>query len=171
MKPKMRHPVTVRDDYTHETPGAVTGAVACGVAPVPLLAVYSVIFLIHGSFRPVHPPDVTDSTRGEFVAGWIALAVLVVLLAALLWFLNGRRRWPLALMQLGGLGAFVYVLVEPTLGGRPVAGLLALTSLASLVLMFAPSSWWWLERRAPGWVGAPGRLIRRPAEQKAGATV
>ena len=153
----------MRDDYTHNTPGTVTAAVACGVAPVPLLAVYSVIFMIHGSIRPVHPPDVTGTKRGEFIAGCVSLVLLVVLLVALLWFLNGKRRWPLAILELAGAAAFTYIVVEPTLGGRLIAALLALTSLASLVMLFAPSSWWWVDRRAPRWFGARVRAEENAA--------
>jgi hypothetical protein len=156
----------VRDDYTHQTPAAVTGAVACGVAPVPLLTVYALIFLIHGSVKPVHPPDVGSSTREEFIAGCISAVGLVVLIVSLLWFLNGKRRWPLAIAQLVGLGVFLDFMIDRTKGSPVIPALLVATSVITLVLMFASSSWWWLGRTAPGWVESIERVVlrRRPAE-------
>lgn len=161
----------VRDDYTHQTPGAVTGAVACGVAPVPVLAVYTVIFLIHGTIRPTHPPDVTSTTHGELVVGCIAAILLLAFVTSLFWLLNGRRRWPAAILELAALAGAVDVLVDPTIGGRMVAGLIGITSLVSLVLMFAPASWWWLERPTPRSIEAMSRLVQRraaPAREPAG---
>jgi hypothetical protein len=164
----MRHPVGVRNDYSHTTPAAVTGAVACGVAPIPLLAVYAVVFLIHGSVKPVHPPDITNTTGGELMAGCVAVVLIVALTLALYWFVHGSRRWPLAVLQVAGMAAFVDFVVDPTRGGRPVAAVLVLTSLASLLLMFAPSAWWWLDRSTPRWIAAPYRLVlRRPKTQPA----
>lgn len=161
------HPGRVRDDYTHQTPAAVTGAVACGVAPLPLLAVYSVIFLIHGSVKPVHPPDVTSSTRGEFIAGCVSLVLLLALVVALLWFLNGRRRWPLAILEAASAVVFFDFMIDSTKGGPVIPALLVLTSLASLVLMFAPSAWWWFDRSAPRWIEAVTRVVlrRRPPDE------
>jgi hypothetical protein len=161
MKPVVMHPVTMRNDYTHETPPAVTGAVACGVAPLPLLAVYAVVFLIHGSIHPVHPPDITSSTRGELIAGCIAVALIVVLAFGLLWLLNGKRRWPLAILQLASLATFADFVADPTKGGRLVAAVLVLTSVVSLALMFAPSVWWWLDHAAPRWLQAVYGIARR----------
>ena len=60
-----------------------------------------VLFLVHGSVHPVQPPDVTSSKNGEFIAGWIALALFIVTAVSLLWLVNGRRRWPFAIVQLG----------------------------------------------------------------------
>jgi uncharacterized BrkB/YihY/UPF0761 family membrane protein len=157
----MRHPGRVRNDYTHQTPAAVTGSVACGVAPLPLLAVYTVIFLIHGSIKPVHPPDVTSTTHGEFVAGLVSLVLLIALVFCLLWFLNGKRRWPLAVMELASLVVFFDFMIDSTKGGPIIPALLVLTSIVSLVLMFAPASWWWLDRKAPAWIETVTRVVLR----------
>lgn len=151
----------VRDDYTHETPATVTGAVACGVAPVPFLAVYTVVFLVHGSIKPVQPPDITSTKGGEFAAGWIALAVLLACTLSLTWFLNGRRRWPLAIVQLGVLGASIDFLLDKTKGGPVISALLVLAAAISLVLMFTPSAWWWFDKTAPGWIRRLSDLVLR----------
>src|SRR4051794_10283367 len=147
----------MRDDYTHETPGPVTGAVASGSAALPFLAVYAVIFLIHGSIKPVHPPDITSSKTGEFVAGLIAAALFVALSVSLLWLLSGRRRWPLALLQLGIGAVALDIVVDETKGGRTIGLLVLVACVVSLVLMFSPSAWWWLDRKAPKWIVAVGR--------------
>jgi len=156
----------VREDYTDQTPGVVTGAVACGVAPLPLLGVYSVIFLIHGSIKPVQPPDITSTKQGEFVAGWISLALLIVSVVAVLWMLNGKRRWPLAIVQAGVLGTCIDFALDSTKGGPFVPSLMIATSLISLVLMFAPSAWWWVGRPTPRLVeGLADVLTRRQSER------
>ncbi|HEV7204442.1 MAG TPA: hypothetical protein VGN18_07500 [Jatrophihabitans sp.] len=137
------------DDEVRDTPPTVVGAVALGAAPLPFLAVYAVLFLVHGSIHPVQPPDITTSTGGEFVAGCIAAALFVVTIMALLWLLNGRRRWLFALVQLGVLGAAVDFLVDGTEGGSFVSFVIALTALGALVLAFAPASWRHVDRHAP----------------------
>lgn len=137
------------DDEVRDTPPAVVGAVALGAAPLPFLAVYAVLFLVHGSVHPVQPPDITSSTGGEFIAGCIAAALFVVTVVGLLWLLNGRRRWLFALVQLGVLGAAIDFLVDGTKGGSFVSLVIALTALGSLVLCFAPASWRHVHRRAP----------------------
>ena len=159
----------MQDNYTDQTPGMVTGAVACGVAPLPLLGVYSVIFLIHGSIKPVQPPDITSTKQGEFIAGWVSLVLFLVCLVAVLWMLNCTRRWPLALVQLATLGACIDFALDPTKGGALVPSLLILTSAVSLVLMFAPTSWAWIGRAAPGPVqGAADVLARRKPPRQVG---
>jgi len=82
------------DDDLRDTPPMVVGAVAAGTAPVPFLAVYSVMFIVHGGFHPVVPPDITSTAHGELVAGIITVALLIIAVTTLLWLLNGRRRCP-----------------------------------------------------------------------------
>jgi hypothetical protein len=137
------------DDYVRETPPPVVGAVALGTAPLPFLAVYTVLFLVHGSVHPVQPPDVTSTKQGEFIAGWIALAVFVVTAVSLLWLVNGRRRWPFVIVQLGILGAAIDFLVDPTAGGRVISLLIAVTSALALIFGFAPQAWRHVGRPAP----------------------
>lgn len=164
----------MHEDNVRETPPAVVGAVALGTVPLPFLAVYAVLFLVHGSVHPVQPPDVTSTKGGEFAAGWVALAVFVVLSVSLLWLVNGRRRWPFALMQLALLATVIDFLVDDTAGGRFISALVALTCALSLVLSFAPQAWRHVDCTAPPIIervyGArPGLRRRSRAGSAAGA--
>lgn len=142
-----------RDDVDREAPAAVVTAVAIGTAPLPIIGVYTVLFLVHGSVRPVQPPDVTSSKQGEFIVGWITLAVFIVLTLTLFWLLNGRRRWPFAIMQLGLMGLCIDFASDDTVSGRFVSVLIAVTSLIALVFAYAPSSWRYLDQPIPPAVG------------------
>jgi hypothetical protein len=137
------------DDEVREAPPAVVGAVAAGTAPVPFLAVYSVMFIVHGGFHPVVPPDITSTAHGELIAGLIAFALFVVAIIALLWMLNGRRRWPFVLVQLGVLATAIDFLLDSTKGGRLVSFVLVLTCVVALVFSFAPQAWEHVGRRRP----------------------
>ncbi len=155
-----------RDDDARETPPAVVGAVSIGTAPLPFLAVYATLFLIHGTIAPAHPPAITDSQTGELIAGIVA-AVLFVALAFTLWlFLNGRRRWPFVVGQLAVLGTTVWFLIDETTGGRPISVLVLVTSVVALVLGFAPDGWRHVGRRPPG---AIARLYRGKGSSIGGA--
>ena len=46
---------------------------AAGVAPLPFLAVYAILFIARGTVLPVIPPDVGNSKGDELVAGLVAL--------------------------------------------------------------------------------------------------
>jgi hypothetical protein len=129
------------DDEERSAPPAVVGAVAAGTAPLPFLAVYSVMFIVHGGFHPVVPPDITNTDRGELIAGIIALALFVLSIVALLWMLNGRRRWPFVVIQLLVLGAAVDFIVDGTRGGRLISWVLVISSLVALGFAFAGQSW------------------------------
>ena len=137
------------DDGPRETPGTVVGALACGTAPLPFLAVYAVLFIVHGGFHHVVPPDITSSNSGELYAGLIALAIFAVSLTALLWMLNGRRRWLFALVQLGVLVTAIDFALDNTKSGRPISIILSATSVIALVLAFLPPSWAWVARSMP----------------------
>ncbi|MBE7186974.1 hypothetical protein [Jatrophihabitans endophyticus] len=145
------------DDDGGPTPPVVTAAVSIGTAPLPFLAVYAALFLLHGAVHPVHPPDITNSQDGELVAGVITTVIFVIATASLVQFLNRHRRWPYAVVQLAVLGGCVDVLVDSTRGGRPIAGLLVATTVVSLVFGFAPDSWTHVGRATPSWVA---RLYR-----------
>lgn len=144
------------DDRATETPGAVVGAVALGTAPVPFLAVYAIMFIVHGGFHHVVPPDITSSARGELWAGIITLVMLVVAVAVLFWMYNGSRRWPFAIAQLAVLGTAIDFLLDDSKGGPAVSWVLAITSAVALVLAFAPPSWKHIGRTVP----------RRPAKRR-----
>jgi hypothetical protein len=142
----------------------VVGAVAAGTAPLPFLAVYAVLFIVHGGVHPVAPPDITSSPHGELMAGIVALVLFVVAVIALLWMLNGTRRWPFLLVQLGLLATAVDFLADDTKGGRAISFLVALACLAALALALAPDSWAYLSRSP-----APRRRRRMPLGARSGS--
>lgn len=166
------------DEEGRSTLPAVTGAVSVGTAPLPFLAVYAVLFLLHGGVHPVHPPDITGSQRGELIAGVIVAVIFVIATTTLVWFLNRRRRWPYAIVQLAVLGACIDFLIDPTKGGRAVSGLLVITTVVSLFFGFAPDSWAHLGRTCPAWLaglyarvglGGEAAVTTRPSREPAPA--
>ncbi|MEO8888845.1 MAG: hypothetical protein ABI301_04375 [Jatrophihabitantaceae bacterium] len=128
------------DDEPRPTAGPVVAAIAFGVAPLPLLAVYSVLFIVHGSIHPVAPPDITTTQHGELLAGLIALVLFIGLTLTLMWFLNRRRRWPFAIGQLATLVTSIDFVVDVTTGPPGIPVLLAVTSLIALVISLLPVS-------------------------------
>lgn len=142
----MRHPDRVIDRMDREdgveppTAPAVVGAVALGVAPLPFLAVYAALFIAHGTFSPVVPPDITSSKQGELVAGLIALALFVIGVLSVAWLLGGRRRWMYLLAQAATLGTAVDFIVDQTKGPTAVSWLLVVTSSLGLVLALTPAA-------------------------------
>ena len=155
------------DDYDRPTPGPVVAAVALGCAPLPIIAVYTIMFLVHGSVHPVQPPDVTGSKGGEFIVGWICLVVFVAGVTGLLWFLSGRRRWLFAVVEIGVLALAVDFIVDRTTGGTIVSVLVAIASALSLICAFSPQGWEYVRRPVPRLVdsayGAGGRGSRAAA--------
>jgi hypothetical protein len=133
--------VTAVDDDERQAPSTVIGAVAAGVAPLPFLAVYSVLFVVHGFIYPVQPPDITASRAGEAVAGVITVVLFVLMILTLWWFETGRRRWPFVLGQLATLATAIDFIADSSTGSPAVPFVLALTSAAALALGFAPASW------------------------------
>lgn len=160
----MRKEIDDRDDHVEPTPAPVIWSVALGVGPLPFLGVYAVLFLIHGLFYPVQPPDITSTRGGEAVAGAIAAALFVLGAVFLLWFLNGRRRWPFVLGQLATLATALDFVLDSTTGPPAVPALLAVTSLTALVLAAHPASWRHVGVRGPR---VPARRRRRRAEPAA----
>ena len=141
------------DDIERDTPPMVVGAVAAGSIPLPFLAVYSVLFIVHGGFHPVIPPDVTSTAHGELAVGLAALALFVVSFVAVLWMLGGTRRWPFILVQLADLAAAVDLVVDATRGGGFTAYVLGAAALVAVVLACTP--------QASEYVGRPRRRGRR----------
>jgi hypothetical protein len=137
------------DREPRETPATVVGAVAAGTAPLPFLAVYAVMFIVHGGVHPVAPPDITSTAHGELMAGVVALVAFVIGVVALLWMLNGTRRWPFVIVQLGMLATAVDFLFDDTKGGRLVSFIVALAAVAALGLAYAPDSWEHVGSRRP----------------------
>jgi hypothetical protein len=130
----------------------VIGAVAAGVAPLPFLAVYAVLFISRGTVHPVTPPDVGNSKTSELVAGLIALALFIIGSLAAYWLLDGRRRWLFVLCQAALLATSVYFIVDRTSGSIGIPILLAITSLVALVLSMLPVTWEHLRHDVPSWL-------------------
>ncbi|MDP9118446.1 MAG: hypothetical protein M3O28_14520 [Actinomycetota bacterium] len=151
------------DDDAPDTAPSVIWSVAAGVGPLPFLAVYAVIFLAHGFLYPVQPPDITSTRSGEAVAGVVAVLVAVLIVATIWSFMNGRRRWPFVISQLGVLATTVDFIADARTGSPAVPAGLLLTSTAAIVLAFLPASWAHVGRRQPRWFGA-----RRVARAQAG---
>jgi hypothetical protein len=150
------------DDEVRETPSAVIWAVAAGTAPLPFLAVYAVMFIVHGGVHRVVPPDITSSSQGELIAGFIALALFAVDVVALYWMMNGRRRWPFMLVQLGMLATAVDFFLDVTKGGRFVSFVVAFAALAAIVCALLPPAWEHIGRSVP--------RVRRPQRQDSDTT-
>ena len=145
------------DDEPREAPPVVVGATAAGVAPLPFLAVYAVLFISHGSFHPVVPPDITTTKHGELVAGLIALGLFVIEAISVLWLMNGRRRWLFVLTQAAALATSIYFISDRTTGSPVIPILLVATSAIALVLALHPQAGAYVRR--PG----RGRLFARSA--------
>lgn len=128
------------DDFPRETPPSVIGAVAAAVGPLPFLAVYSVVFIGHGVFYPVEPPDITRTRTGEAIFGFGAVVVALLLIVTIWWFLSGRRRWSFVLAQLAVLATTIAFITDPNTGSPTVPLVLVVTSVAALVLAFLPGS-------------------------------
>lgn len=130
----------VDDDLDREAPPVAVAAVAAGAVPVPFLAVYAVMFIVHGKFHPVVPPDITSTPNGEFVAGLVALVLFVVSLVAVIMMLNGSRRWPFVLVQLAVLAGAVDLIADSTRGGGITGFVLAAAAVVAIVLAFVPGT-------------------------------
>lgn len=145
------------DDLERDAPPTVVWAVAAGSVPLPFLAVYAVMFIVHGGFHPVVPPDITDTQRGELVAGLIALVLFLVSFVAVIWMLNGSRRWPFLTVQVAVLAAAVDLAVDRTRGGGVTAVVLIAAAVVALALALTPS--------AAAFVGGPAwpQWRKRPA--------
>ncbi len=148
------------DDVNDDTPPAVIASIAAGVGPLPFLGVYSVIFIAHGVFYPVQPPDITRTRGGEAVAGLLAAAALLVLILTIWWFLNGRRRWPFVLGQLVVLATTLSFVADANTGSPAVPLGLIVTSAVALVFAFVPSAWAYMGVRPP----SLPRRSKRPAQ-------
>lgn len=130
----------------------VIGAVAAGVAPLPFLAVYAVLFISRGTVHPVQPPDVGDSKTSELLAGLLALALFVIGSLAAYWLLDGRRRWLFVVYQAALLATSIYLIIDRTSGSMTIPILLGITSLVALVLSMLPVTWEHLRQDVPPWL-------------------
>ena len=128
-------------EISQATPPAVIGAISLGVAPLPFLAVYAVLFIAHGFVYPVQPPDITGSATGEGLAGIVAAVLFLIGTIVIWWFLNGTRRWPFVIAQLATLATSIDFVFDHSSGPRAVSLMLAGTSAIALVLSATPSAW------------------------------
>jgi hypothetical protein len=151
----------IDDDFPRETPPSVIGSIAAGVAPLPFLLVYSVIFISHGVFYPIQPPDITSTRTGEAIAGFLAVLVALIIIVTIWWFLGGRRRWTFVVSQLAVLVTTIAFVADPNTGSPTVPLVLIVTSAAALVLAFVPGSNEHMAWQLPRFVRAPGLLARR----------
>jgi hypothetical protein len=145
------------------TAGPVVLSIALGVAPLPLLAVYTVLFIAHGTLYPVNPPDITGSKTGELIAGLVALVLFVLITLSIAWFLNRRRRWPFVLGQAATLGTAIDFVLDSTSGPIGVPVLLLVTSAVALAIALLPIS-------AAHISGRAGRGTRRERIERADAS-
>jgi hypothetical protein len=145
----------VDDDLT-DAPSPVIWAVATGVAPLPFLAVYAILFISRGTVRPVIPPDIGNSKGDELVAGLIALVALIIGALAAYWFLDRRRRWLFVLFQAVTLGTSIDFLFDSTKGSPAIPIVLVLTTLTALVLSQVPASWEHMRHNVPPWLRRRG---------------
>lgn len=128
------------DRELRDMPPTVVGSVAAGTAPLPFLAVYAVLFIVHGGVHPVAPPDITSTPHGELMAGIFALVAFLVGAIALLWMLSGSRRWPFVIVQLLLLATAIDFIADDTKGGRLISFIVGVAALCAVVLAFAPDS-------------------------------
>lgn len=152
---------TVDHDESRDAPAVVIGAVAAGVAPLPFLAVYAVLFISRGTVHPVTPPDIGNSKTTELIAGLVALALFVIGALAALWLLDGRRRWLFVGCQLALLATSIDFIIDSSMGSRAVPVVLAVTSLIALVLAAHPTTWEHMGQEPPSLRrGKPGPAPR-----------
>jgi hypothetical protein len=144
------------DDDATDAPPPVIWAVATGVAPLPFLAVYAILFISRGTVRPVIPPDIGNSKGDELVAGLIALAALIAGALAAYWFLDARRRWLFLLFQAATLATAIDFLLDSTKGPPAIPIALTLTAITALVLALLPASWEHMQADIPAWLRRPG---------------
>ena len=142
---------TVDHDESRDAPPVVVGAVAAGVAALPFLAVYAVLFIALGTVHPVTPPDVGNSKTAELIAGLIALALFILGALAALWLLDGRRRWLFVVCQLALLATSIDFIIDSSMGSRAIPVVLAATSLVALVLAAHPTTWEHMGQEPPTW--------------------
>ena len=147
------------DEAAQPTAGPVVGAIALGVAPLPFLAIYAVLFIAHGGIHHVAPPDITGSNGGELIAGLVAAAGFVLVTVSVASFLNRTRRWLFVLVQLAVVAAAVYLLRDPTTGPAAIPVLLLITGAVSSLLALLPAGQRHVRAGRPA-PGAPGPGVR-----------
>jgi hypothetical protein len=128
-------------------PASVVGAAALGIAPVPFLGIYALLFILRGTIFPVSPPDITSSRSGEALSGLVALGYGLAIVIGAYLFVSQRDRWVFVLGQLACLVICVEFILHPSSGEPGVPVLLGATSALALVCCLVGPSW--------AWVGGP----------------
>ena len=132
----------------HRTPGVVIAAVSAATVVVPFLIVYAFLFIMRGLFVQVEQPDITATRSGEAVAGFVALAFLILVLWGMLRLLNGSNRLIFWAGQLITAGAAARLLFDAGFGQPQVPAVVLLAALLAIVLSCLP--------RATRWVRSAG---------------
>lgn len=125
------------EDFKQTAP-LVTTAVAASITPLPFLAVYGVLFIARGAFRPPTPLDITTTPHGELAAGVVALLLLIFGILATYWFLSGKRRWPFVIAQAATLATAIDFVRDVTSGPSGIPIILIVSSSIAVVLAFTP---------------------------------
>ena len=128
----------------HQTPGIVIGAVAAATVVVPFLIVYAFLFVARGLFVQVEQPDITGSRHGEAVAGFIALAFLILVLWGMLRLLNGANRVVFWIGQLIALAGSVGFVLDSSSGEPQVPVVTAIAAALALALSLTPPASRWV---------------------------
>lgn len=128
----------------HRTPGTVIAAVAAATVVVPFLLVYSFLFIVRGLFVEVEQPDITGSRSGEAIAGFIALAFLILVLWGMARLLNGSNRLVFWLGQLIAAAVSLDFLIDSSSGQPQVPAVTLIAALLAIALSVLPASTRWV---------------------------
>ncbi len=128
----------------HRTPGVVIAAVAAATVVVPFLIVYAFLFIMRGLFVQVEQPDITDTRSGEAVAGFVALAFLILVLWGMLRMLNGSNRLIFWAGQLITTGAAALFLLDTSFGQPQVPAVVLAAAVLAIVLSCLPAATRWV---------------------------
>ncbi|MEO6702030.1 MAG: hypothetical protein ABI140_15345 [Jatrophihabitantaceae bacterium] len=126
------------------TPGVVIGAVAAATVVVPFLMVYSFLFIVRGMFVQVEQPDITGSRSGEAVAGFIALAFLILVLWGMIRLLNGQHRLVFWAGQSITAAAAIKFLLDSSSGQPQVPAVVLVAALLAIGLSVLPATDRWV---------------------------
>lgn len=126
------------------TPGVVIAAASAATVVVPFLIVYAFLFIMRGLFVQVEQPDITDTRSGEAVAGFVALAFLILVLWGMLRLLNGSSRLIFWAGQLITAGAAALFLIDASFGQPQVPAVVLLAAVLAIVLSCLPAATRWV---------------------------
>jgi len=134
----------VTEPDPRRTPGIVIAAVAAATVVVPFLIVYAFLFIMRGLFVQVEQPDVTATRSGEAVAGFVALAFLILVLWGMLRMLNGSNRLIFWAGQLITAGAAARFLFDASFGQPQIPAVLLAAAMLAILLSCLPAATRWV---------------------------